>query len=39
VDTKASSTGVVIQRFERAGKLEYGSFAVDERGAIAAQNA
>lgn len=32
VDTKVSSTGVVIHRYERAGKLEYGTFEVDERG-------
>jgi hypothetical protein len=30
--TKVSSTGVVIHRYERAGRLEYGSFEVDERG-------
>jgi dihydrofolate reductase len=35
-DVKASTTGVVIHRYERAGKLEYGSFAVDERGKTAA---
>lgn len=33
VDTKMASTGVVIQRYERAGKLEYGSFEVDAAGA------
>lgn len=32
LDTKVSSTGVVIQRYERAGKLEYGSFEVDVAG-------
>lgn len=32
VDTKVSSTGVVIHRFERAGRLEYGSFEVDLAG-------
>jgi len=32
VDTKVSTTGVVIQRYERAGKLEYGSFEVDVAG-------
>ncbi len=32
VDTKVSSTGVVIHRYERAGKLEYGSFEVDVDG-------
>jgi hypothetical protein len=31
-----SSTGVAIHRYERAGKLEYGSFEVDERGTTAA---
>ncbi len=36
VDTKVSSTGVVIHRYERAGKLEHGYFAVDERGSTAA---
>ncbi len=30
VDTKASTTGVVIQRYERAGMIEYGSFDVSE---------
>ena len=29
VDTKTSSTGVVIHSYERAGKLEYGSFALE----------
>lgn len=32
LDTKVSSTGVVIQRYERAGKLETGSFEVDVAG-------
>jgi len=32
VDTKVSSTGVVIHRYARAGKLEYGSFEVDVAG-------
>jgi len=32
VDTKVSTTGVVIQRYEQAGKLEYGSFEVDVAG-------
>ncbi len=32
VDTKVSTTGVVIHRYERAGKLEYGSFEVDLAG-------
>jgi dihydrofolate reductase len=36
VDAKASTTGVVIHRYERAGKLEHGSFVVDERGSTAA---
>ena len=36
VDTKASTTGVVIHRYERAGKLEHGTFEVDERGRTAA---
>ena len=31
VDTKTSSTGVVILTYERAGELRYGSFAVDEQ--------
>lgn len=34
VDTKVSSTGVAIRHYERAGKLECGSFEVDERGAL-----
>jgi dihydrofolate reductase len=32
LDTKVSSTGVLIHRYERAGKLEYGSFEVDVAG-------
>ena len=32
VDTKVSTTGVVIHRYERAGRLEYGSFEVDVAG-------
>ena len=32
VESKVSSTGVVIHRYERAGKLEYGSFEVDVAG-------
>jgi len=36
VDTKASSTGVVIHRYERAGRLESGTFEVDERGRASA---
>jgi len=35
-DTATSSTGVAIHRYERAGKLEVGEFAVDERGRSAA---
>lgn len=31
VDTKTSSTGVVIHTYERAGELRYGTFAVDEQ--------
>ena len=30
VDNQASSTGVVIATYERAGDIEYGSFALDE---------
>ncbi len=36
VEAKASTTGVVIHRYERAGKIEQGSFALDERGKTAA---
>jgi dihydrofolate reductase len=36
VDAKTSTTGVVIQHYERAGKLEHGSFEVDERGRASA---
>jgi dihydrofolate reductase len=32
VDTKVSGTGVAIHRYERAGKIEYGSFEVDVAG-------
>lgn len=32
VDTKASTTGVVIQSYERAGELEPGTFEVDQQG-------
>lgn len=32
MDTKVSSTGVVIHRYERAGRFEYGSFEVDLAG-------
>lgn len=31
VDTKSSTTGVAIHTYERAGELQYGSFAVDEQ--------
>jgi dihydrofolate reductase len=31
VDTKTSSTGVSIHTYERAGAIEYGTFAVDEQ--------
>jgi hypothetical protein len=30
VDTRTSSTGVASHTYERAGKLEYGSFALEE---------
>jgi dihydrofolate reductase len=30
LDTTASTTGVVINRYERAGEIEYGSFALDQ---------
>ena len=33
LDTKVSTTGVVIQRLERAGPVRYGSFALEEEGA------
>ena len=36
VDAEVSTTGVVIHRYERAGKFEQGSFEVDERGRTAA---
>ena len=36
VDTKTSSTGVVIETYERAGSIQYGTFAVDEAGAASA---
>ncbi|TMD07558.1 MAG: dihydrofolate reductase [Chloroflexi bacterium] len=36
VDTKVSTTGVVIHRYERAGKLEPGTFEVDKQGRSAA---
>ncbi len=30
VDSKTASTGVVIARYERAGDVKYGSFALEE---------
>lgn len=30
VDSKTSSTGVIITRFERGGEIGYGSFALEE---------
>ncbi len=36
VDTKTSSTGVAIHTYERAGAIQYGSFAVDEEGEASA---
>jgi dihydrofolate reductase len=30
IDTRTSSTGVVIHRYERAGEVEHGSFALDQ---------
>jgi dihydrofolate reductase len=36
IDSAASSTGVVINRYRRAGDIRYGSFAVDERGGVEA---
>ena len=33
LETKVSTTGVVIQRLERAGPVRYGSFALEEEGA------
>jgi len=35
-DAKSSSTGVVIHRYERPGKLDHGPFEVDRRGKTAA---
>ena len=32
IDTKVSTTGVAVHRYERAGRLEYGSFEVDVAG-------
>jgi dihydrofolate reductase len=36
IDSTKSSTGVVINRYRRAGEISYGSFAVDERGGVEA---
>jgi dihydrofolate reductase len=36
IDSTTSSTGVVINRYRRAGDVRYGSFAVDERGGVKA---
>ena len=36
VDSTTASTGVVIDRYRRAGDIRYGSFAVDERGGVEA---
>jgi dihydrofolate reductase len=36
VESTTSSTGVVINRYRRAGEIRYGSFAVDERGGVEA---
>ncbi len=36
VDAQVSTTGVAIHRYEKAGKLEHGTFEVDERGRTAA---
>ena len=36
VDAKVSTTGVVIHRYERAGKLQPGTFEVDKQGRTAA---
>jgi dihydrofolate reductase len=32
VDSKAATTGVVIQRYARAGAIQYGTFEVDQAG-------
>lgn len=34
VDTKTSTKGVIIARYERAGDIQYGSFAVDEEATV-----
>ncbi len=36
IDTTTSSTGVVINRYRRAGDIRFGSFAVEERGGVEA---
>jgi dihydrofolate reductase len=36
IDSTTSSTGVVIDRYRRAGDIRYGSFPVDERGGVEA---
>jgi dihydrofolate reductase len=36
IESTTSSTGVVINRYRRAGDIRYGSFAVDERGGVEA---
>jgi dihydrofolate reductase len=36
IDSTTSSTGVVINRYHRAGDVRYGSFEVDERGGVEA---
>ena len=36
IDSTTSPTGVVINRYRRAGDISYGSFAVDERGGVEA---
>jgi dihydrofolate reductase len=36
IDGTTSSTGVVINRYRRAGEIRYGTFEVDERGGVEA---
>jgi dihydrofolate reductase len=36
IDSTTSSTGVVINRYRRAGDIRFGSFAVDEQGGVEA---
>ena len=36
IGSTTSSTGVVINRYRRAGEIRYGTFAVDERGGVEA---